>query len=96
MERKIVVSKRFRKNTLAVYNYLVREHSAKIVYHFLNTLQHRVEFISQHPDVGKPSQKKANVRSIPLLPHNRIYYRINEDIIELLCLFDMRRRNRPY
>lgn len=96
MEKKIVVSKRFRKNTLALYDYLIKEHSAKTAYHFLDKLQRRVEFISQHPHIGKPSQKKANIRSILLLPYNRIYYRTVENTIELLCLFDMRRKNKPY
>ena len=96
MEKKVVVSKRFRRNTLALYDYLIKEHSATTAYHFLDALQHRFEFISQHPEAGKPSQKKVGIRSIPLLPHNRIYYRINEGTIELLCLFDMRRKNRPY
>ena len=96
MEKKIVVSKRFQKNTLALYNYLIKEYSAKTAYHFLGSLQLRVEYISQHPEVGKPSHKKANVRSMLLPPYNRIYYRINNDTIELLCLFDMRRKDKPY
>lgn len=96
MEKKIVVSKRFRKNTLKVYEYLTQEFSAQTAFTFLDKLQQRIELIIQYPEISKPSQKKANIRSVTLLPHKRIYYRFNKNKIELLCLFDMRRKNKPY
>lgn len=96
MEKEIIVSKRFGKNAKAVYEYLLLEFSPKIAYQFLVKLQHRVEFISHYPDVGKVSQKKPNVRSLLLHPHNRIFYRITSNRIELLCLFDMRKKRSPY
>ena len=68
MEKKIVVSKRFRKNTLKVYDYLVREYSAKTAFNFLDKLEKRVELIIQYPEIGKPSQKKTNIRSVTLQP----------------------------
>jgi len=96
MEKKVVVSRRFRKNTLKVYEYLEKKYSAKTAFNFLDKLQQRVELIIHYPEIGKPSQKKQNVRSVTLQPHNRIYYRLNENRIELLCLFDMRKKKLPY
>ena len=96
MEKEIVVSKRFRKNTAAVYDYLLQEFSSKAAYQFLDKLQHRVEFISRYPEAGKLSQKKANIRSLLLQPHNRIFYRVTPGRIELLCLFDLRKKRPPY
>lgn len=96
MEKKVVASKRFRKNTLSVYEYLIQEYSAKIAYNFLDKLQQRVELMSRHPEVGKPSQKKENIRSVTLQPHNRIFYRIIRNRVDLLCLFDLRKRKPPY
>ncbi len=96
METEIVVSKRFRRNTQKIYDYILQEHSAKTAYQFLDRLQHRVEFISRYPETGKPSQKKANIRSLSLQPHNRIFYRLTSARIEWLCLFDMRRNKQPY
>ncbi|MDE3184587.1 MAG: type II toxin-antitoxin system RelE/ParE family toxin [Bacteroidota bacterium] len=96
MEKKIVVSKRFRKSTLQIYDYLIKERSQKIGISFLNNLQRRVELISRHPEIGKPSQLRPNVRSVTLQPHNRIYYRVKINTIELLCLFDMRKKKLPY
>ena len=88
MEKKIVVSKRFRKNTLHIYDYLLKNYSAKIAFKYLDRLQQRVELIRQYPEIGKPSQKKSAIRSITLQPHNRIFYRVKNNQIELLCLFD--------
>lgn len=96
MEKKIVVTKRFRKNTLNVYEFLIKEYSTKIAFSFLDKLQQRVELIVLYPELGKPSQKKQNVRSVILQPHKRIYYRLNKNKIELLCLFDMRKKKMPY
>ena len=96
MEKKIVVSKRFQKGTSKVYMYLIEKHSAKIAFNFLNKLEQRIELIIDNPQIGKPSQKKQNIRSVTLHPYNRIYYRLNNNTIELLCLFDMRKKVLPY
>lgn len=96
MEKEIVVSRRFRKNTLSVYEYLVKEYSSKAAFDFLNKLQQRVDLIIRYPEIGKPSKIKPNVRSVTLQPHNRIYYRLKVNTIELLCLFDMRKKKLPY
>jgi plasmid stabilization system protein ParE len=96
MEKKIVVSHRFQKNTLRAYEYLIKEYSTKTAFNFLDKLQQRVELIIQYPEIGKPSQKKENIRSVTLQPHKRIYYRLNKNRIELLCLFDIRKKKLPY
>jgi plasmid stabilization system protein ParE len=96
MEKKIVVSKRFRKSALKTFDYLIKEHSEKIAFGFLNKLQQRVELIIRHSEIGKPSQIRPNIRSVTLQPHNRIYYRLKVNKIELLCLFDLRKKKLPY
>lgn len=96
MENRAVVTKRFQRNTLNTYNWLLKEFSASVAFNFLDKLQQRVELIIQNPEIGKPSQKTKNIRSILLQPHNKIYYRIRSNTIELLCLFDMRKKKQPY
>lgn len=98
MEKKIVVTKRFRNNTYKVYQYLLKEYSAKTAFQFLNKLEQRIELIIAHPSIGKPSKKVQDVRSIILTPHNQIFYRLRDNTIEILCLFDMRRdsKKKPY
>jgi len=98
MEKKVIITKRFRNNTLNIYHYLIKEFSANTAYKFLIRLEMRIEFITNNPTVGKSSAKRKNVRSILFTPHNQIFYRYQNDIIEILCLFDMRRHpgKRPY
>ena len=58
MGKKVVVSRRFRNNTLKLYEYLIAEYSAKTAFNFLDRLQQRVELILRYPEIGKLSQKK--------------------------------------
>ena len=98
MEKKIVVTKRFYKNSSTLYNYILLNFDSKIAFSFLDNLQKRIDFISTNPFAGKPSLRYNNIRSVILSPHNRIYYRLSAKGIEILCLFDMRKHpdKRPY
>ena len=64
MAKKVVITKRFRKNTLNIYQYLLKEFSYNTAILFLNRLEQRIEFIIKNPTIGKPSQKVKNVRSV--------------------------------
>lgn len=98
MAEKIVITKRFRKNTLRVYQYLFKEFSATTANTFLDQLEQRIEFIAAHPTASRSSDKRKNVRSILFTPHNQIFYRYKNNSIEILCLFDMRQKpaKKPY
>ena len=98
MEKKIVITRRFRNNTLSVYQYLIKEFSSKTADKFLSEIEARIELIISNPTIGKPSLKKANIRSIILTQHNQIFYRYTKNTIEILCLFDMRKnpKKKPY
>ncbi len=98
MERKVIITKRFWNNTLHVYKYLLKKFSSNTADAFLIRLENRIDFISNNPTVGKISAKRKNVRSILFTPHNQIFYRYQDEIIEILCLFDMRKNpvKKPY
>jgi plasmid stabilization system protein ParE len=98
MEKKIIITKRFRNNTLRIHQYITKEFSYTIADRFLDRLEKRIEFIAKNPEAGKASTKRKNVRSILFTPHNQIFYRYQENTIEILCLFDMRKdpKKKPY
>ena len=52
---KIVITNRFRNNTLCVYQYMLKEFTAKIANHFLDQSKQRMELIVKHPAIGKHS-----------------------------------------
>ena len=98
MEEKVIISRRFLNNTLRIYQYLLKEFSAKTAYSSLDRLEKRIDFIANNPTVGKLSAKRKNVRSVLFIPHNQIFYRYQKKTIEILCLFDMRKnsKKKPY
>jgi plasmid stabilization system protein ParE len=73
MEEKIIISKRFRNNILKVYQYLLKEFSAKTAFNFLDRLEKRIEFIAKNPTAGKLSVKRKNVRSILFTPLTKFF-----------------------
>jgi plasmid stabilization system protein ParE len=98
MEEKVIITKRFRNNTLSVYQYLLKTFSAKTASSFIDRIEKRIEFIAKNPSIGKASVKRKDIRSILFTPHNQIFYRYRNNSIEILCLFDMRKnpKKRPY
>jgi plasmid stabilization system protein ParE len=98
MASKIIVTKRFRQNVIETYDYILNTFSSKAASHFLDRIERRIDFIAAHPEAGKPSQKRKNVRCVLFPPHNQIYYRFENERIEILLLFDMRQNpnKNPY
>ncbi len=85
---------RWTLNALADYerriNYLLIDWSLNIAIDFEAILTKKINNFSYNPFIGIASQKKPIVRSILITKHNRLYYQIIEDSIELLNLFDTR------
>lgn len=98
MEKKVIITKRFQNHTLKTYEWLHKEFSANTALSFLNRLEQRIDFITNNPTVGRLSAKRNSVRSILFTPHNQIFYRYQNEVIEILCLFDMRKKpkKRPH
>jgi len=64
--KEIIITKRFRNNTLRVYQYLLKEFSAKTAYNFLISLKKRIDLIAKTPEIGKLSMKRKNVAAFYL------------------------------
>lgn len=96
--KEIIITKRFRKDTDRVFDYLLINFSSKIALSFLDKIQERIDLISKHPSIGKPSPNHRNVRSIMVKPYNLLFYTYQNNKITILCLFDMRRNpeKKPY
>ncbi len=78
MEKKIIITRRFRNNTLRVYQYLLKEFSASTAHRFLERLEKRIDFIARNPEAGKLSAARKNIRSVLFTPHNRYSTAIKE------------------
>jgi len=65
---------------------------------FLNKLDKQLERISMHPYSGVEVKHFKNVCSVLITKHNRLYYRIKENVIEIVNMYDTRinPKSNPY
>lgn len=98
MVYQIIYKKRFVQKLFNLLDYLKQEWGEAIAEKFLNRLQTRLHTLSQQPFIGTPSSAVKDVRSILVMRHNRIYYRIKDNVIEILNMYNTRihPKNNPY
>lgn len=95
----LLVKKRFTRKIISLLQYLEKEWSKKIALEFEEKLYKRMEQLISHPYMGTPSSSIKGVRSLLITKHNRLYYRIKGNKIEIMNLYDTRRnpkKNRYY
>lgn len=73
-----------------VVDYLISGWSLTVAGNFEHIVQKKLTNLSRQPFIGIASQKNPLVRSILITKHNRLYYRIKDETIELLNIFDTR------
>jgi plasmid stabilization system protein ParE len=62
----------------------------KIADKFVDELLVKIKTLSIQPSMGMASRNVPAVRSIKISKHNRLYYRIENDKLVLLNIFDTR------
>jgi plasmid stabilization system protein ParE len=73
-----------------VITYLKDTWTEKIALQFIGKVEQRLSRLSIFPLTGIVSNKDKSIRSIVITKHNKLYYRIKNDTIEILNLFDTR------
>ena len=98
MAYQIIYKKRFVQKLLDLLIYLKKEWGETSAEKFLAKLQTRLNTLSQQPYIGAPSTAVKEVQSIVLIRHTRIYYRIKNDVIEIINMYDTRSnpKKNPY
>lgn len=86
----IVVTTRFRKKLIKLLIYLEREWGKIVADNFLKKIDRRIQTLSKQPYIGQSANQDELSRSILVTKHNRLYYRIKINEIEILNLFDTR------
>jgi len=94
---KVVYKKRFQQKFLRLLNYLNTEWGIKVTDDFIATFEWRITTLVSNPNIGKLSNV-LEVRSILITKHNRLYYRLRNNNIEILNCYDTRinPKNNPY
>jgi len=73
-----------------VIEYLLREWSVEIATKFVDIVETRLETLSVFPNIGIRSAKNDTIRAIIVTRHNKIYYRVTDQFLEVLNIFDTR------
>jgi plasmid stabilization system protein ParE len=73
-----------------VIDYLLLEWSLPVAEKFAETIDRRIKVLSRFPNIGIASTKDPSIRSIVITKHNKLYYRLLSDMIEILNIFDTR------
>ena len=81
-----------------IYNKRFQNKLFKLLDYFIISLQKRLHTLSKQPYIGASSNVINSVRSILITKHNRLFYRIKDDTIEVLNMYDTRSnpKKNPY
>ncbi len=98
MAYKIIVKKRFTNKVVRLLNYLETQWGKSVADNFLKKIENRLDTLSEQPFIGVPSDVSQSVRSILITKHNRLYYRIKGNRIEVVNMYDTRMnpKSNPY
>ncbi len=98
MAYQIIVKKRFTNKVQKVLVYLEKEWSHKVATEFLLKIDRRIELLTKQPFVGSLSSKIKDVRGLLITRHNRMYYKIKDDKVIILNMYDTRMnpKKNPY
>ena len=98
MAYEIILKKRFTNKVQKVLSYLEKEWHPKIAADFIKKIDYRIELLTQQPYVGVPSSRIKDVRGVLITRHNKMYYKVKDNKVIILNMFDTRinpKRN-PY
>lgn len=90
MAYEIIYKKRFSNKLFKLLDYLRSDWGKPVAEKFIIELQKRLSTLSEQPYIGVPSIAVKPVRSILITKHNRIFYRIKRNEIEVLNMYDTR------
>jgi plasmid stabilization system protein ParE len=98
MAYKVIYKKRFSNKLVKLLQYIEGEWGQKVAKEFLDKLDKRIATLKEQPFIGKPSERKPEVRTILITKHNKLYYKLTNTAIIILNMYDTRSnpKKNPY
>ena len=96
MAYEIVWTENAKKDLELIYDYLVRKWSERVAEKFLVKVLARLELIETFPFSGRASYKDTSIHKLLITKHNSFYYKIDENTITILNIFDNRKELNPF
>jgi len=73
-----------------IINYLTENWTQREIQNFARKLDKRLDLISVNPNLFPGTTKRKSVRKSVLTKHTVIYYKIDNDVVTIVTLFDPR------
>ncbi len=90
MVYQIAFKKRFQNKLEKLLVYIELEFGLLVAKKFAGELDNKLNTLQRYPFIGQQSTSHKNVRSVLFGNHNRLYYRIEEDKLIVLNMYDTR------
>jgi len=84
----VFVTPRAERNFESIVNYISNKWGVKTAQQFIQKTDEMFELLKNYPTMGQI--EKGNIRGFQLSTQTRVLYRIREDKIIVLALFDVR------
>jgi plasmid stabilization system protein ParE len=98
MAYEIIVKKRFTNKVTKLLIYLEKQWGEAVAQKFLQKLDRQIERIHLHPHTGIQVKNFKQTHSVLVTKHNRMFYRIKNNTVEIINMYDTRRdpKKNPY
>lgn len=89
-EEKIDWSENAQADFNAIVKYLADVWSPQIAERFVDDFYKKLDLLEADPEIGRRSDRRPDIRVIPVTKYNRLYYALQTDRIVLINLLDSR------
>ena len=94
MAKKVVWTKRASNKFDKVVEYLQTDWNENVVRAFVQRTETILELLSENPELGTVENSEKGVYGFRLTKHNRMFYRIDEERLIVLNIFDNRQSSK--
>jgi len=91
IEYVVVISERAEVNIEKIIAYLLAEWSEAVADNFIAEFEKIIDSLSINPFVFQIYSKKKRIRKCLITKHNAMYYRIMDNVVEIITIHDTRR-----
>jgi len=92
LRKAIIWSPLAEEDLSAIAGYLSEKWNAAVVNKFLDKIESRLNLITKRPFVFPLIHENMGIRKCVIAKHNTLYYRVNDEAIEIVRLFDVRQQ----
>ncbi len=90
MQYQIYISETAERNLEYIFLYLQKEWSEKVKNNFKSQFLNYLELIKKNPFIFPSSNIKKEIRRCIITKHNALYYRVSNNVIEIITIQDTR------